>query len=236
MANSILQDWLFGSAGQCFPDRATAGQALADQLHTYATDPNLIILALPRGGVPVAFEVARRLGAALDILLVRKLGVPGREELAMGAIAEGGMCVLNRELIDELGIAPKAIERIMADETQELARRAQVYRGNRPMHNLSGQTVILIDDGLATGTTMHAAIATAQAQNPARLVVAVPVAAPQTIAEIRPLVDDLIAVEMPEPFHAIGLWYKNFTQISDQEVCSLLKQASERPELKPSHP
>lgn len=211
--------------GRRFPDRAAAGRALAARLAAYADRPETLVLALPRGGVPVAFEIARSLGAPLDLMLVRKLGVPGQRELAMGAIAEGGVRVLNEDLIAALQISPNRIERVAADEALELERRARAYRGSRPAPSLRGRVVILVDDGLATGATMRAAILASRAQAPARLIVAAPVAAAETAALLQPLVDELVVVELPEPFGAIGLWYEDFAQISDEEVRALIRQA-----------
>jgi len=221
-----VQTWL-GSHEQRFPDRTAAGRALAAQLGAYADRQDVIVLALPRGGVPVAFEVARALGAPLDLLLVRKLGVPGQKELAMGAIAEGGVHVLNSTVVIALCIAPEVIELVAADEVRELDRRARAYRGERPPPDLQGRTVILIDDGLATGTTMRAAIVAVRARGAARVIVAVPVAAPDTIDELDSTVDDLVALLAPDPFAAIGLWYRDFSQLSDDQVRNLLAQARE---------
>jgi len=211
-----------GLRRQRFPDRVTAGRALAAQLGAYAGAQETIVLALPRGGVPVACEVARALGAPLDLALVRKLGVPGQRELAMGAIAEGGVRVLNPEVIRAFQIPPEVIDQVAAEESRELARRAQAYRGVRPPPDLRGRTVILVDDGLATGTTMRAAITAARAQGAARVVVAAPVAAPETVADLRPTVDALVTLATPDPFGAIGLWYEDFSQLSDDQVRALL--------------
>jgi len=205
-----------------FRDRAEAGRLLADRLTPYAGRADVLILALPRGGVPVAFEVARKLRAPLDILVVRKLGLPGQEELAMGAIAAGGVRVLNDEVVEDLRVPATVIDRVTASEHAELERRERVYRGDRPAPVLRDQTVILVDDGLATGTTMRAAIAAVRAQRPARLVVAIPVAATESLAALRPLVDALVWVIAPEPFDALGLWYEDFTPTTDAEVCALL--------------
>lgn len=224
MDSDRARAWLMGR-GRRFPDRAAAGRALAAQLAAYADRPTTLVLALPRGGVPVAFAIARSLGAPLDLMLVRKLGVPGQKELAMGAIAEGGVRVLNEDLIAALQITPDRIARVAADELRELERRARAYRGSRPAPSLRDRIVILVDDGLATGATMRAAIVAVRAQGPARLIVAAPVAAAETVALLRPLVDDLVVGEMPEPFGAIGLWYEDFTQIGDAEVCALLREA-----------
>lgn len=215
-----------------FRNRVEAGRRLVEALRAYAGRADVLVLALPRGGVPVAYEVALALQAPLDVLLVRKLGVPGQEELAMGAIASGGIRVINEEVVDDYRIADHQIDRVSAAEQHELERRAQVYRGDRPAPVVTGRTVILIDDGLATGTTMRAAVTVVRAQHPAAIVVAVPVAAQSTCEALRPEVDDLVCVMTPEPFYAIGLWYHDFTQTTDQEVCRLLAQAAQTlPEL-----
>lgn len=205
-----------------FRNRQEAGRALAGRLREYADRPEVLVLALPRGGVPVAAEVARALQAPLDVFLVRKLGVPGQEELAMGAIASGGVRVLNREVVDALGIPPEMIEIVTREEQQELARREGLYRDGRPPPAVRGRTVILIDDGLATGSTMRAAVAALRQQQPARIVVAVPVAAPSTCDEFRELVDDIVCYQTPPSFRAVGLWYEDFSQTSDEEVHELL--------------
>jgi putative phosphoribosyl transferase len=208
-----------------FHDRAAAGRALAAQLVAQVEGPVPLILALPRGGVPVAFVVAQALDLPLDLLLVRKLGVPGHEELAMGAIAEGGVQLLNDEVVRTLHITPTTIAAAAARERQELERRARVYRGDRRPPDLQGRTLILIDDGLATGTTMRAAIAAARAQRPASIIAAVPVADRSVVAALGAEVDRLIVIEIVDDLGAIGLWYHNFTQVSDEEVCGLLRQA-----------
>jgi len=205
-----------------FRDRVEAGQRLAQLLAAYADRSDVIVLALPRGGVPVAFAVAQALHAPLDVLVVRKLGLPGQEELAMGAIAAGGVRVLNDEVVHELRIPPDVIDRVAASEHAELERRERVYRGGRPAPVLRNQAVMLVDDGLATGTTMQAAIAIVRAQRPTRLVVAVPVATAESLAALRPLVDALVWVIAPEPFDALGRWYEDFTPTTDTEVCALL--------------
>ena len=209
-----------------FRNRAEAGRLLARLLMPYAGRADVLILALPRGGVPVAFEVARMLGAPLDILVVRKLGLPDQEELAMGAIAAGGVRVLNDEVVDALRVPDDIIDRVTASEQAELERRERVYRGDRPAPVLRDQTVMLVDDGLATGTTMRAAIAAVRAQRPAQLVVAIPVAAAESLAALRPLVDALICVTAPEPFYALGLWYEDFAPTTDAEVYALLARAA----------
>lgn len=210
---------------QRFADRTAAGRALATRLAPYAVDPQRIILALPRGGVPVGFAVAEALDAPLDLVLVRKLGVPEQPELAMGAIAEGDVTVLNDEVVHTLGITRTEIARVAAAEQHELHRRAQVYRGNQPPPDLHGRTAIIVDDGLATGTTMRAAIKAVRAQHPGKLVVAVPVAAAETAAMIRPEVDALVVLTTSEHFGAVGLWYDDFSQTRDAEVCELLQRS-----------
>ncbi|MFN8474113.1 MAG: phosphoribosyltransferase family protein [Anaerolineae bacterium] len=210
-----------------FQDRAEAGRFLAGKLAAYAYRPGVIVLGLPRGGVPVAAEVARALHAPLDVFLVRKLGVPGREELAMGAIASGGVRVINTSVIDALNIPAGAIDAKAKEEEVELARREKLYRDDRPPLDLTARTAILVDDGLATGATMRAAIAAARLSRPASVVVAVPVAAPPIAAEIRALADDFACVVTPEGFRAVGLWYQDFTATTDEEVRRLLAQANE---------
>lgn len=214
-----------------FKDRNQAGQLLAQKLLElgYGRQTNLWVFGLPRGGVPVAYQVAHQLQAPLDVWIVRKLGTPGHEELAMGAIASGGGKVINQEIVDSLHISPALIDQVESREREELQRRERLYRGERPFPNLVGKTVLLIDDGLATGATMKAAIAAAQAQRPGRLVVAVPVAPPDTMAEIQALVDEVICLETPAFFQAVGLWYEHFPQTSDEEVLELLSRAQVAP-------
>jgi predicted phosphoribosyltransferase len=209
-----------------YRDRIEAGQYLASQLGDYVDRQDVLVLALPRGGVPVAFEVARALRAPLDIFLVRKLGVPGHEELAMGAIATGGVRVLNEDVVEYLGVSGEVIEAVAADEQRELERRERAYRGDRPAPDVRGRTVILVDDGLATGSTMRAAAVALRKQQPARIVAAVPVSAPQTCDEFRMEVDEIICAVTPEPFQAVGLWYKDFSQTTDEEVHDLLERAA----------
>lgn len=207
-----------------FHDRSQAGQLLAEKLRAYQHSDG-IVLGLPRGGVPVAYEVARALGLPLDVLVVRKLGTPGHEELAMGAIAWGGGRVLNWEVIESLQISPADLEAVEARERLELERRQQAYRGNRPPLALEGKTVILVDDGLATGATMRAAVAAVRGQAPGQIVVAVPVASPDTCQLLAQEADAVIALQQPVPFYAVGQWYERFPQTSDQEVKELLQNS-----------
>lgn len=217
-----------------FADRSDAGRRLARALRAYANRNDLLVLALPRGGVPVAFEVAQALRAPLDLLLVRKLGVPGHEELAMGAIASGGIQVLNREVVAATGVGDAEIQTAVARERRELERREAAYRGARPAPEIANRCVILVDDGLATGATMRAALTALRPQHPAVLVVAVPVAPPDVLARLRAEADDLVCVEAPESFFAIGAWYRDFSQLDDDRVRDLLARAwAERPGTKP---
>ena len=211
-----------------FADRREAGRRLADALEDYHRRRDLLILALPRGGVPVAAEVAQALDAPLDLMLVRKLGVPAQPELAMGAIASGGQRVLNPQIIQVLGIDDHTIDAVAEREERELIRRAQAYRGERPLPRIAGQCVILIDDGLATGATMRAAVAAVTTQAPACLVVAVPVGSEDAIALLRPHLDRMLCLAAPEPFMGVGRWYRSFEQTSDDEVRRLLQDAWER--------
>ena len=206
-----------------FQDRSDAGLRLADALEEYAGRTDVVVLGLPRGGVPVAREVAHRLHAPLDVLLVRKLGVPGHRELAMGAIAAGDVRVLNRDVIDEFGVTPAAIDAVTSAQRAELARRAQRYRDGRARVDLRGKTVILVDDGLATGATMRAAIHGVRAHDPARLVVAVPIASADVCEMLQPSVDDLICLETPAYFLSVGAWYRDFDQTTDREVQAALQ-------------
>ena len=209
-----------------FKDRTAAGQVLAKELAAYANRSDVLILALPRGGVPVAFEVAKALNAPLDVFLVRKLGVPGQEELAMGALASGGVRVLNDEVVAGLGLSETIINKVAEKEQQELERRERLYRDDRPAPNLHGRTVILVDDGLATGATMRAAIRALRQQQPARLVVGVPVSSPETCQEFQTEVDDIVCARTPRPFYSVGLWYDDFSQTTDDEVRDLLQRAA----------
>jgi putative phosphoribosyl transferase len=210
-----------------FRDRTEAGQVLADQLVRYAHRPDVVVLALPRGGVPVGYEVAQALHAPLDVFLVRKLGLPGQEELAMGAIASGGIRVLNEEVVRKLNVPEEIIDAVAAEEQQELSRREHDYRAGRPPPDVRGRTVILVDDGLATGSTMRAAVAALRQQGPARIVVAVPVGAPETCTQLRREADEVVCAETPEPFYAVGAWYEDFSQTTDEEVRDLLARAAE---------
>lgn len=211
--------------GRRFRDRTEAGRRLAERLTAYADRPDVLVLALPRGGVPVAYEVARALRAPLDVFLVRKLGVPGYEELAMGAVATGGVRVLNDQIVAGLRIPDDVIEAVTEAEQQELARRERVYRGDRPPPDVRHRTVILVDDGLATGATMQAAIKALRALPPARIVVAVPTGSPETCEQLKAQADDVICAITPEPFHAVGRWYEDFTQTTDEQVRELLARA-----------
>lgn len=209
-------------SSQPFTNRAEAGELLAARFTELADRDDVIVLALPRGGVPVGYEVARSLRVPLDVFVVRKLGVPGHEELAMGAIASGEIRLLNHEVVDALGIPGELIEQVARREKAELERRERLYRGNRPPVSLTNKTVILIDDGLATGSTMRAAAAAIRRQEPAAIIVAVPVGAPSTCDEMRDVADDVVCLRTPEPFVAVGLWYRDFSETSDAEVRELL--------------
>jgi putative phosphoribosyl transferase len=210
-----------------FQNRTDAGRKLAAKLLAYRDQPDVIVLGLPRGGVPVAYEVAKALHAPLDVFLVRKLGLPGHEELAMGAIASGGVRVLNDEVMRILPIPERVIDAVTAEETQELNRRERLYRGSRPPPDVRGRTVILVDDGLATGSTMRAAVKALRQLDPAKIVVAVPVGARQTCAEFQDEADEAVCATTPEPFYAVGYWYADFEPTSDDEVRVLLAQAND---------
>jgi len=211
-----------------FQNRTTAGRELAQQLKHYANRKDVIVLGTPRGGVPVAFEVATALEAPLDIFVLRKLGVPGHEELAFGAIASGGIRILDRHTIEGLGITGTEIERVTRAEQLELERRECAYRGGRPPLNVRRLTVILVDDGIATGSSMRAAVRALQQMNPATLVIATPVAPRSTCNRLRPEVDELVCLEMPEPFYGVGQFYRDFSEVPDAEVIHLLECAWER--------
>lgn len=205
-----------------YSDRYQAGLVLADLLKDYSKKTDVIILALPRGGVPVAYEIAKKLSLELDIFIVRKLGLPGHEEFTMGAIASGGTVALNEEVLSALHIEKDALNKVLQSEKDELSRRESVYRGNKSFPELTGQTVILVDDGIATGYTMRAAIAALKQKHPAKIIIAVPVAARSTCDELAPLVDAIICPLQPANFYAVGLWYNDFSQTTDDEVIKLL--------------
>jgi putative phosphoribosyl transferase len=209
-----------------FRDRHDAGRRLAAELRDHANRSDVIVLALPRGGVPVGYEVATALGAPLDVFVVRKLGLPWHEEIAMGAIASGGVLVLDRDLLRIAHVSEADLRRVIAAEEKELARRERQYRGDRPFPDLRGKTVILVDDGLATGSTMRAAVEALRQEGPARIVVAVPVSSPETCDAFRGVADEVVCAETPEPFQAVGSWYDDFSQTSDAEVHDLLEQAA----------
>jgi putative phosphoribosyl transferase len=209
-----------------FRDRTDAGRRLAAALASYAGQPNLLVLALPRGGVPIGYEVARALRAPLDVILVRKLGVPGHEELAMGAIASGGVRIVSQDVVAMLGIPDRVIAAAAASEEHELARREHAYRDELPSPPIAGRTVLLVDDGLATGSTMRAAAAAVRSQRPERVVVAVPVAPAETCASLRAEVDEVVCLFSPEPFGSVGTFYENFSQTTDDEVRALLERAA----------
>jgi predicted phosphoribosyltransferase len=211
---------------QLFRDRSEAGRQLAVRLAQYADRPDVLVLALPRGGVPVGYEVARTLHAPMDVFIVRKLGVPGHEELAMGAVATGGIRVLNDQVVNGLGIPDYVIDAVAGWEQQELERRERLYRGQRPPPGVRGKTVLLVDDGLATGSTMLAAVRALRQLGPARIVVAVPVASRDTCELLKLEVDEVVCAVTPEPFYAVGLWYRNFSQTTDEEVRELLEQST----------
>src|SRR5438067_964886 len=209
-----------------YRDRIDAGQQLAAKLMMYANRPDVLVLALPRGGVPVGFAVAAGLHAPLDVFLVRKLGVPGHEELAMGAIATGGVRVINEEVMSQLRIDPQIVDQVAAREQAELERREHAYRGVRRAPDIGGRIAIIVDDGIATGSTMRAAVAAVRKQAPSRVIVAVPTAAGSTYREFEKIADEIFAVITPEPFFAVGEWYENFNQTSDDEVRALLDAAA----------
>jgi predicted phosphoribosyltransferase len=211
-----------------FQDRTDAGRQLAGKLRQYADRPDVVVLALPRGGVPVGFEVAQALHAPLDVFLVRKLGLPEQPELAMGAIATGGVRVVNDEVVGRLRIPDDVIEAVFRQELHELKRRELRYRGDRPAPSVRGKTVILVDDGLATGSTMRAAVAALRRQGPTRIVVAVPVGAAETCSDLQQEADEVVCARTPEPFYAVGLWYQDFGQTSDEEVRELLETMARR--------
>lgn len=208
-----------------FPDRVQAGEALAERLAQDGNWQDALVLALPRGGVPVAFEVAQRLGLELDILVVRKLGVPGNPELAMGAIASGGVRVMNDDIVHYIHISKAEIDGTVAQETHELLRREGAYRGDRPRPAIEGRAVILVDDGLATGATMRAAVQAVRKMSAGSVTVAVPVAAPDSVSLLEPLAERIVCLYLPHDLYAIGRWYQNFDQTSDRQVMELLQRA-----------
>ncbi len=208
-----------------FQDRADAGRVLATKLAAFADRPDVLVLGLPRGGVPVAYEVARALRAPLDVFLVRKLGVPGQPELAMGAIASGGVRVLHDNVLKALSVTEQEIDAVTAEEVEELDRRERLYRGGRPPLDVRGRTVILVDDGLATGSSMRAAVEALRRMNPLRIVVAVPVGSPDTCGALLEEADEVLCAETPDPFYAVGIWYDDFSQTTDEEVRELLERA-----------
>ncbi|HEY3257780.1 MAG TPA: phosphoribosyltransferase [Gemmatimonadaceae bacterium] len=208
-----------------FRDRFEAGRTLAGRLGKYAGRDDVIVFGLPRGGVPVAFEVAHGIGAPLDVFIVRKIGVPWHEELAMGAIASGGVRLIDENLVRQLGLTADDVEQVVEQEQRELERRERQYRGDRPFPDVTGRTGILVDDGLATGASMRVAVAALRQEHPARIVVAVPIAPPDTCATLREEADDVVCALTPEPFYAVGLWYKDFTQTTDEEVHDLLTES-----------
>lgn len=208
-----------------FKNRTIAGQILAGELADYAHRSDVIVLALPRGGVPVAFEVAKSLNAPLDVLVARKLGVPEQEELAMGAIASGGVRIINEHIVNLVNISEETIARVAAQEERELERRELLYRGDCPFPDLEGRIVMLVDDGLATGATMWAAVASVRRQHPVKIIIAVPVAASATCQELEVAVDEIVCAATPDPFYSVGLWYEDFPQTTDDEVRELLAKA-----------
>lgn len=211
-----------------FRSRRHAGQELAARLDAYKGRPEILVLGVPRGGVPVAYEVARALGAPLDVFLVRKLGFPGDDELAMGAIASGGVRVLNHDMIRDAGISQETVDAVARREQQELERRERLYRGERPHPRVEGRTVILVDDGLATGSTMRAAALALRRMQPAKIVVAVPVGAQETCDDFRAEVDEVVCAVTPHTLIAVGAWYEDFSQTTDDEVRGLLQRAASR--------
>ena len=210
-----------------FQNRRDAGKRLASLLHEYAGVKNVLVLGLPRGGVPVAYEVAQALHAPLDVFVVRKLGVPGQEELAFGAIATGGVRILNSSVMEHARITEEEVETVSRAETKELERRERAFRGGRAAPQIEGRTVILIDDGLATGATMRAAIMALRQQHPARIVVGVPAASPESCAEFQDEVDDIVCAVTPDPFYSVGSWYDDFSQTTDEEVQDLMDRVSQ---------
>jgi putative phosphoribosyl transferase len=210
-------------------NRTEAGQLLAKRLQAYVNCPDVLVMGLPRGGVPVAFEIAKGLNAPLDICIVRKLGVPGQRELAMGAIALGDHHWMNPQIVNQFHISDDAIDAVISLERHELERRDHLYRGTRPLPDIKGQTIILVDDGVATGATLQVVIDMIQAQAPEYLIVAIPVAPLSAYAALHKLVDEVVCLLIPEPFYSLGQWYEDFTQVSDAQVRELLEQATNLP-------
>lgn len=217
-----------------YRDRRDAGRVLADRLREYAGRQDVIVLALPRGGVPVGYEIASAIGAPLDVFMVRKLGLPGHPEFAMGAIASGGVRVLNEDLIRWYRVPASAVDQIARAEQQELERREQAYRAGRPPLSVDGRTVILVDDGLATGSTMRAAVLAVRRLLPSEIIVAAPVGAADSCRALAEVADDVVCARMPDPMRAVGLWYQNFEQTTDEEVRALLAAAAGEPPMKRS--
>jgi predicted phosphoribosyltransferase len=216
---------LLGVMMDSFEDRREAGRVLAERLREYANDRNVLVLGLPRGGVPIAYEIARSLGLPIDVFIVRKLGVPGYEELAMGAIASGGVRVLNQEVVQRLGISDRQIDAVAAREQQEIERRELEYRGDLPPLNIRDKKIILVDDGLATGATMHAAVQALDEAGAARIIVAVPVGSVEAVDRIGGEADEIVCPLQPSDFQAVGQWYDDFSQTSDEEVRELLAES-----------
>lgn len=220
--------------GRIFRDRQEAGRELARALRRDWEAPP-VVLALPRGGVPVAYEVAREIGAPLDVFLVRKIGAPGQPELGIGAVAQGGVRILNEPVIAMLNVSPEVLARITEEETAELERRSRRFRGDRPLPDLRGRTVIVVDDGLATGVSASAAIRALRRFEPAQLILAVPVCAPETVEALRPEADEIVCVQMPREFLAVGYWYREFNQTTDEEVVRLLDRARSEYKAESNH-
>jgi predicted phosphoribosyltransferase len=220
-----VDDWF--DTPRKFRDRRDAGRHLAERLHDYRGRDDAIVLALPRGGVPVGYEVANELNLPLDVFVVRKLGVPGHEELAMGAIASGGTRVLDKRVVDELGIDEETIATVAAEEQRCLEDRERRYRGDRPPPDVTGKTALVLDDGLATGSSMRAAVEALRGGDPAEIVIAVPVAPPETCSALRETADDVVCGVTPDLFMSVGSWYRDFSQTTDEEVAELLRRARE---------
>jgi putative phosphoribosyl transferase len=211
-----------------FSDRREAGRALAEALDAYSESDDVVVLALPRGGVPVGFEVAQRLNAPLDVIVVRKIGTPGHQELAMGAVASGGALVRNEQVISSMGVSEASFDRVADQKHREVRDREHLFRGDRDPLAVKDKVVIVIDDGIATGSTIIAAIQALKQLEPARVVAAVPVAPPEAVADLSELADEVVALKTPTPFMAVGAWYDSFPQVPDTEVIRLLKSAAER--------